>query len=290
MGTYVAMTAIHPSKDQAEDAFGIAFDEIDRLSALLSRHASASPISELNRTARLDDPPVEVQEVIARSLYYNRETGGMFDITVKPLVDLYQASFAQGRKPQEHEIQDVLRLIGSQGLTFRGNRISFVHDNMGITLDGIAKGYIIDRVSEILLEHGIENHLINGGGDIRTNGIAAQGKKWSVAIQDPNKNREYPDVITMGSGAIATSGNYEVFYDREKMFHHIVDGGSGRSPQLSASVSVLAPTVMEADALSTAVFVFEPKRGTDFIERLPDCECFVVDQKGGVKKSSGWNY
>ena len=288
MGTYIAMTAIHPSIDQAEEAFGLAFDVINRLSALLSRHAPGSPISELNRTARLTDAPVEVQEVIARSLYYNRETGGMFDITVKPLIDLYQSSFARNRKPEEHELQEVLALIGSQGLKFAGNSISFTRDNMGVTLDGIAKGYIVDRASEILVAHGIDNHLINAGGDIRTSGTAARGRKWSVAIQDPKKNRDYPEVISMAAGAIATSGNYEVFYDREKIFHHIVDSRSGRSPQLSASVSVMAPTVMQADALSTAVFVFEPQRGTAFINRLPDCQCFVVSQDGAVSKSSGW--
>jgi thiamine biosynthesis lipoprotein len=159
---------------------------------------------------------------------------------------------------------------------------------MGITLDGIAKGYIVDRAAEILSRHGIGNHLINAGGDIRTSGAAAKGKPWTIAVQDPAKGREYPAVITMTSGAIATSGNYEVFYDNEKMFHHIIDSRTGYSPEQTTSVTVQAPTVMDADALSTSVFVMAPAGGIAFINGRPGCECFVVENSGATHRSTGW--
>ena len=161
-------------------------------------------------------------------------------------------------------------------------------EGMGITLDGIAKGYIVDRAGEVLAAKGIVNHLINAGGDILTNGVAAKGKPWTVAIQDPAKHKQYPDVIQLASGAIATSGNYEVFYDKEKVFHHIVDGRSGISPEISASVTVKADTVMDADALATSVFVMQPTLGINFINSQPDCECLVVGNNGLVAKSKGW--
>ena len=159
---------------------------------------------------------------------------------------------------------------------------------MGITLDGIAKGYIVDRASEILTRNGISNHLINAGGDIRTSGSAVKGKPWTIAVQDPAKKKEYPDVITMMSGAIATSGNYEIFYDNEKMFHHIIDSRTGHSPELSASVTVQASSVMDADALSTSVFVMQPAQGVNFIDSQQGCECFVVESSGATHKSLGW--
>ncbi|MEE4166439.1 MAG: FAD:protein FMN transferase, partial [Desulfocapsaceae bacterium] len=173
-------------------------------------------------------------------------------------------------------------------IRLNGTTISFAKEHMQVTLDGIAKGYIVDRASDILKTKGVENHLVNAGGDIRTSGTAARGKRWTVAIQDPGKTGGYPDVITMSDGAIATSGNYEVFYDQEKVFHHIVNPFTGRSPQLSASVSVTARTVMEADALSTAVFVLEPDSGIAFINRRTNCEGFVISRDGQSFHSSGW--
>ncbi len=288
MGTFVAMTAIHPSRDQAEEAFGLAFDEIYRLSGLLSRHSADSPVSILNSSGSLEDAPEEVLDVVARSLYFHGDTGGSFDISVKPLLDLYQTYSESGITPDDTQIKSILALIGSRHIHVDGRKLSLARENMGITLDGIAKGYIVDRTSEILINNGISNHLINAGGDIRTSGTAVKGKKWTVAIQDPNKEGAYPDVIKMASGAIATSGNYEVFYDREKVFHHIINPSIGLSPQLSASVSVTAPTVMDADALATAVFVLEPESGVSYINRRPDCECLVIDRRGKTHSSSRW--
>jgi thiamine biosynthesis lipoprotein len=134
----------------------------------------------------------------------------------------------------------------------------------------------------------VENHLINAGGDIRTKGAKPDKKAWTVAIQDPQKKKSYPDIIHMKDGAVATSGNYEVYFDREKMFHHIVDPRTGLSPELSTSVSVLADTTVEADALSTSVFVMNPVQGTAFINSRLRCESLVIAKDGTQLKSKGW--
>ncbi|WP_228855300.1 FAD:protein FMN transferase [Desulfomarina profundi] len=288
MGTFVAMTAIHPSRDEAEHAIGLAFEEIDRLNSLLTKFDADSPIGQLNRVGKLEGAPEEVLELVARSLYFHRETGGAFDITVNPLIDLYKKDFAEGKIPDSTQIEAALKLVGTEKLRFHSGTIEFTDSDMSITLDGIAKGYIVDRASDVLRKNGIGNHLINAGGDIRTSGTAAKGRPWTVAVQDPNKTKEYPDIITMKDGAIATSGNYEIYYDREKLFHHIIDSRTGLSPQLSTSVTVMAPTVMDADALSTSVFVLEPKAGVHFINGQPHCECFVITRDGTVSHSSGW--
>ena len=288
MGTFVALTAIHHSKDQAEEAFGRAFEEVNRLSALLSRHDQNSPVAELNRNGELSELPAELADVVSKSLYFYSFTGGAFDISVKPLLDLYQASFDGGMQPEPAAISRVLESVGGDGVQMERNTIRFAKNGMGLTLDGIAKGYIVDKVSDLLVRNGVENHLINAGGDIRANGVAAKGRKWKIAIQDPNKEGGYPDVVSLGSGAIATSGNYEIYYDKEKIFHHIINPGTGLSPQLSASVSILAPSVTEADALSTAIFVMEPEEGVAFIDRCPEYECFVIDRNGAARNSDNW--
>ena len=220
MGTFVAMTAIHNSRDEAEQAIGLAFEEIERLNGMLTHFEKNSPIGSFNATGKLEQAPQEVLELVARSLYYNRETGGAFDITVKPLIDLYKNSFSKNHTPTESEIDRTIKLVGSENLRFQSGSLQLTGSDMGITLDGIAKGYIVDKASEVLRANGVKNHLINAGGDIRTSGLAAKGKAWTVAVQDPGKSKEYPDIITMKDGAIATSGNYEIYYDNEKLFHH----------------------------------------------------------------------
>jgi thiamine biosynthesis lipoprotein len=290
MGTFVSMTLIHPSRDRAEEAMGQAFEEIYRLSGLMNRFDQRSPVGRLNREGYLGDAPPEIAQVVDRALYYYRLSQGSFDVTVKPVVDLFEEKFASDKHkpPSEKELKQILLLVGSDGIERTGQTIRFKRPGMGITLDGIAKGYIVDRASTILCDHHIDNHLINAGGDIRTRGTKPDNKPWTIAIQDPLKKKHYPDTIHMSDGAVATSGNYEVYFDREKMFHHIVDPRTGHSPELSTSVSVVAPTAMDADALSTSVFVMEPTQGIRFIESMAGHDCLVITREGKKIKSRGW--
>ena len=290
MGTTVSMTLIHSSKDKAEEAAGRAFEEIDRLMRLLNRFDNASAISQLNREGSLKEINPEITEVISNALTFSRLTNGAFDISVKPVVDLFAERLTKNKigYPVKGELKRVLERVGFDKIELNGRAIRFKKPDLGITLDGIAKGYIVDQASKILLSHNIENHLINAGGDIRAIGARRDRKPWTVAIQDPKKMRETPDVIHLTDAAIATSGNYEVFFDREKIFHHIVDPGTGLSPLASASVSVIAPTAMEADALSTSVFVMNPERGTRFINSVPKCESLVITRGNKKIRSGGW--
>lgn len=288
MGTYVTITAIHSSRDEAEQVIGETFEEIERLNQLLTRFGNRSPVAELNVQGEIDYLAPELIDIVSRSLYYFQQTGGAFDITVKPLLDLYQESFSEQHQPNERQILALLDTIGSEKLQLHGKGILFARPNMGITLDGIAKGYIVDQASTILAAKGVINHMINAGGDIRTSGNGANAKPWTIAVQDPAKKGHYPDIITMHNGAVATSGNYEVYYDKEKMFHHIVNGKTGHSPDLSASVTVRASSVMDADALSTSVFVMGPQEGINFINSQKSCECLVITRSGEKMGSSSW--
>jgi len=290
MGTFVSMTLIHASRDEAEEVMGQAFEEIDRLSALMNRYDERTAVGELNREGYLNDVPPEVADVVSRALHYYRLSQGSFDITVKPIIDLFKEKMDENKKafPTETERRRALEFVDSKNIQIKGRVITFKKPGMGITLDGIAKGYIVDRASELLAAHHIENHLINAGGDIRTMGARADKKPWTVAIQDPSKRRNYPDIVHMKTGAIATRDSYEIYFDREKMFHHIVNPRTGISPVMSTSVSVIAPTTMDADALATGVFVMEPVKGTGFINSLGQCECFFIAKDGTQLKSRGW--
>jgi len=290
MGSFVSMTLLHPSKDHAEETMEAAFSEVDRLSGLLSRYDHSSAVYDLNTHGHLSGLPPEVAQVVASSLHYHSLTGGYFDVTVKPVVDLFQQKLGGHKNvhPTDAEIKDLLRRVDARNIELKDNSVSFKAEGMGITLDGIAVGFIVDRVSELLLSRGIKNHLINASGDIRTRGAKEDGRPWTVAIQDPWKRKTYPDVVHMGDGAISTSGNYEIYYDEEKMFHHIVNPKTGFSPDSVTSGTITANTTMEADALATALCVMSPSQGTEFVNGLSACESLVIGKDGALWKSKGW--
>lgn len=290
MSTRVAVTALHSSRDTIEEAIGHAFDEMDRLIALLSRFEPSSAVSALNQQGRLTDVPPELGRIVSRALEYHRLSRGSFDVTVQPLVDLLRTTVEGGQTsgPRPDRMLDVLECVGSRHLKVSSGSIHFERDGMGVTLDGIAKGYIVDRIAAVLRQHGIERYLVNAGGDIRCAGTKQGGQPWTVAVQDPAKRGDFPARLRVRAGAVATSGGYERFFDRAGASHHIVDSSTGRSPDRSSSVTVLAPTAIAADALATAAFVMDPRDGVDFINEFARCECLIIEADGSQRVSKGW--
>ncbi len=290
MGTMLSMTVLNPSKDQAEEAIAIAFEEIERLTKLMSRYDPVTPLAQMNRNGFLEEAPPELSFVIKKSMYYHQISNGLFDITVKPVLDLFTESIKGPKRipPNKEKIIDLLELVDAKLISLNGKTIFFKKNGMGITLDGIAKGYIVDKAIEKLMKRGIKHALINAGGDIRTVGDKGNNRPWRIAIEDPLKKKNYPGVAVITNRSIATSGNYEVFFDKEKIFHHIVNPKTGLSPIINISVSVQAPTAMEADALSTTLFILDPAKGTRLINSLPRCQSLIVTRNQKKIKSNGW--
>ena len=291
MGTLVSVSAIARSPDRAEEAIGRAFEEMHQLVGVFSRFDGSSAVTSLNAGGRLGGAPREFFNVVSQALRYHELSRGAFDITVEPVVDLFREHLGadRPREPSPAEITDALALVGSEHIDISDGWISFKRSGMGITLDGIAKGYIVDAIAHTLIRHQIGNYLINAGGDIRTAGTREKGEPWTVAVQDPAKSGLFPDIIHLRDAAVATSGSYEIFFDRDKLFHHIVNSKSGRSPVVNASASVIAPSAMAADALATSVFVLDPRQGVALIDSMPGCECLIVDNHGLQLKSAGWH-
>lgn len=290
MRTIVSITVLNASKDQAEEAIAIAFEEIERLTKLMSRYDASTPVAQLNSEGFLKEAPPELSFVIKKSMYYHRISNGLFDITVKPLLDLFAQSFRDPKRvpPSEEKITELLELVDTELISLNAKTVVLKRGGMGITLDGIAKGLIVDKVVEKLMLKGISHALLNAGGDIRAIGAKGNNRPWKIAIQDPLKKKDYPDVVAITNRSIATSGNYEAFFDQEKIFHHIVNPKTGLSPLTNLSVSVQAPTAMEADALSTTLFVLDPARGTRLIDSLPYCQSLIITRNKKKIKSNGW--
>ncbi len=301
MGSFVTISALHQSEMLAEAAVGEAFEEMDRVISVLNRFDGNSALAYLNDTGRIDSAPPELIQVVGGGLDYHRLTGGAFDITVKPIIDLFRdpQTYESRIPPSNAELSEARELVGSEYVGVDDRNVSLSRNGMGLTLDGIAKGYIVDAMADALLGHGATRFLINAGGDIRAAGDRGDKLPWTIAVRDPEDkvpswdNESWqrsivPDLIQITAGGVATSGSYEVYFDRDRLAHHIVKGQTGRSPTHAMSVTVAAATTMEADALATAVFVLGPNEGKRLIDELDGCECLIIDRQGKQARSSGW--
>jgi len=286
MGTYVTMTSVDASRTRSEDAIEAAFAEMDRLIGLLSRHDGSSPLFVLNSEGTLDGPPPELVEVLRVASHFCQMTDGAFDVTVKPLVDLFNDRFAMDLIPTASEIGEAVALVSMGAVKLAERRIGFDRSGMSVTLDGIAKGYIVDRAAIVFESCGVRDFLIDAGGDIRCRSTRGDERPWRIAVEDPAKKRDYPEVFGLTTSAVATSGNYESFFDEEKSFHHIVDPGSGVSPIENASTSVIASSTMLADALSTATMVLPGDRGLELINSIQGVDCLLIGSDGNQRRSN----
>lgn len=290
MSTRVSVAAIHHSRHLLEDAAGRAYEEMDRLIGLLNRFDSASAVAVLNTEGRLAGAPPELVALLERSAAVFEASGGAFDVTVQPLVDLLHGSegLADGGSPDAIAWREALSRVGAEAVKVTGGDVTLDRDGMGITLDGIAKGYIVDAMAAVLEEHGIDRFLIDAGGDIRASGRREDGHGWLIAVRDPRHGGILPEGLRLTTGAVATSGGYEARYDPEGSWHHIVSARSGRSPTDVLSVTVVGPNVYASDALATAALLMSPREGVRFMDSLPGFECMVIDAGGRSSLSAGW--
>ena len=291
MGTFVTMTAAHPSQAQAEDAIAAAFAEMDRLCAIFDRHRADTPVSFLNQHGTLRDAPPELPAVLEQALRMRETTSGAFDPSVLPLVVLLQDCARRapaGAAPTLAEVHEALQLVDAGAVELTSGSIRLGRQGMGLTLDGVAKGYIVDRASQVLRERGVETHLINAGGDIRASMSKDVTRPWTVAVEDPQLRGRYPSRLFLRNGAVATSGSYEAPLGEHGRLHHIVDPRTGGCPGLVTSVSVTAPTAMEADALATGLFVLPPGQALVCMNALPGRACLLISSSGAQARSQGW--
>ena len=288
MGTLVTITAAHPDAEAARKMVSATFDEIERLESLLSRHRPGTPVWSLNETGVVRAPPPEVLEVVQGGLDYSTLTAGAFDITIAPLLNLYTSSFSRtGAAPPREAIQRALALVGFQHVRASQREIAFENPGMAVTLDGIAKGYIVDRAVVVLREHGATSVLVDAGGDMASAGESLGGDPWKIGLQDPRVSDGSLGVLGLRGESVATSGDYVHYLTPDMSLHHIIDPRTGSSPAHTSGVSVVAPSAMAADALSTAAFVLGPEEGLELLDRLDGIEGMIVTKDQMVLRSRG---
>ena len=227
--------------------------QIRRLEAILSLYQPDSALSTLNRRGSLDGPPQDLVQVLNEARVYSELTQGAFDVTVQPLWKLYARHFqrpgADTKGPNRLAVQAALDLVDFRGISVLSNRISLGRPGMAITLNGIAQGYITDRVSELLRAQGLSNVLVDLG-EIRALGRHPSGRAWQIAVPGSGESVQPRDPVPLDNSALATSGGYGTRFEGSKM-HHLFDPSSGRCADRYQDMTVLAPTATMADALST---------------------------------------
>ena len=286
MGTQVSIVALHHSKDAAQSAVAAAFSEMERLSAIFDRHQPSSPVSQLNETGKLGDVPPELFELLGKAQAYYHRSNGTFDVTVQSVLEMLQKNRdSKGRLMlSQSDLDDALALVGSDFVDVSKNGIRFSKSSMAVTLDGIGRGYIVDRASEIMVEKGVENHLIIAGGDIRARGERAPDQPWIVTIENPYGSKGCLGVIQLTDFAVSTSGGCEFYFDAERACYHV----PAIAARMGLSISVTAPSLLEADALSTSAFAMKPQDALRFINAQQENECLISAACAAKVFSRNW--
>ncbi len=253
MGTIVTFIACYNSREGAREAFKHALQEINRLEKIFSRHDKNSALSSLNEHAKLIKAPEELLFVLEKSKQV-AALAPLYNPAIKPLLDLfekYQNPEQIAQNIDEKEIQDAKEKALFNEVIIEDKDILFNQEGMGITLDSLAKGFIIDKASEVLMAKGIVNHVINAGGDIIARGHKERNQPWVIAIESPHNPSQYLAQFPLVDSAVATSGAYQRFYDIHKTRHHIINPIMGKSPELY-SITCKTDSAMLADAYATA--------------------------------------
>lgn len=290
LDTVVEITAYGPG---AEAAVGEAFAEIKRLHDLTNRFDEASQISEINRAAGKAKVLVDadVLTMIKRSRELADRVDRTFDITVGPLADLWGIGRKGDYVPARADVEKVLPLVDYRLVVVDEPPGTVYLPKAGMSLDlgGIAKGYAVDRVIELLKARGVKSALVNAGGDVRVIGRRPDGKPWRIGVQDPRK----PDAVIARLSlenwdTMETSGDYQRFIEKDGVrYSHILDPRTGFQPRRLASVTMVINNSADGDVLSTALFVLGPERGLELLGQFPGAEAIMVTDDGKVIVSKG---
>lgn len=283
LGAQVSIEIYHPDRAEAERLVDRCIQDVRRLEQQFSLYRADSAICTLNRTGILVSPEADMVALLKATLFFAELTNGAFDPTVQPLWKLYADHFFSARPdsegPSPQKLAEVLAKVGHRGLLVGEDRVALTRRGAAITLNGIAQGYVTDRVAETLRRAGLSTTLVDIG-EIRAIGARPEGTPWRVGLTDPDKPGALTETIDLVDRAVATSASAGFRFDHRGRFAHLFDPTTGRSPSLYSTVSVIAPTATEADALSTAFSLMPLSRIRNVVAIRPSVQARIVEAGG----------
>ena len=275
LGAAAEIVLYDPDAGRARRLIARCVAEIDRLEDVFSLYRPKSAISRLNRDGRLTAPPLELVALLAEARAYSERTEGAFDATVQPLWRLYAAHFARPgadpRGPGEAAHTKAQALVDYRAVEIEPAEVRFARQGMAITLNGIAQGYITDRVAAMLQDAGMGDVLLDIG-EVRALGRHPNGRPWHVGLRRAAEPETVARTVTLSDRAVATSAGIASPFDASGRHHHLFDPATGRPAPGAGQVSVVAPRATMADALSTALAVSPPAQAAAYAARFPEIE------------------
>lgn len=269
---------------------------LDKLNAQMSTYQPDSELSKINQnqTTEWINVSNSLYEVLKQANTISELSNGAFDITVGPLVNLWGfgpdgLSFVA---PEDEKIKQQLLNTGYKHLLFNDDKKQIKKQNPQIYLDlsAIAKGFAVDKVSELLEVYGIVNYMVEIGGELRLKGVNLQKQPWRIAVEKPTADkRMIQKVLPLSNISLATSGDYRNFFEVEGVrFSHTIDPRTGKPiTHKLASITILSDTTMKADALATALMVLGDEQGFQLAEKENIAALFIIKSKEGfVEKAT----
>jgi thiamine biosynthesis lipoprotein len=255
MNTIIDITVYGPDKEKAEEEI---IKEIHKINNLVDDFSKNSDVYKINENAGIK--PVQVDpltiDMISKSVGVAEETQGAFDPTIYPLSKIWGFKSGDFRIPKKEEIQAKLTLVSYKNIKVDKNTVFLTKKNAGIDLGGIAKGYTLDKIKEILSKYNVTSALINMGGNILTYKNPPNGKFWKIGIKNPRGDGISGIINVEKTKYISTSGDYERFFIKNgRRYCHILDPHTGYPAARLVSITVISDKGYLGDALSTAFFV-----------------------------------
>ncbi|MFT5580545.1 MAG: thiamine biosynthesis lipoprotein [Paraglaciecola psychrophila] len=292
MGTVYSVTVLEPighTSDQ-EKLQLIIDTRLQTLNQQMSTYVDDSELSYLNRTPT-DQPVIlseELFEVLLMSIELSWLSGGVFDITVGPLVDLW------GFGPQQHDLVPTQSAIDEAlaGTGYQHLQLNIADSSVSKTqpvsvdLSAIAKGYGVDKIAELLLAAGYKDFMVEIGGELRLQGMSPRGAPWKIAIEQPDGSfGKVHRAVSIDTGAMATSGDYRNYFEVEgQRYSHTIDPTTGWPIKHTlASVTVITESAAYADGLATAINVMGPERGLLFAEQQQLAVYLIINTEQGFE-------
>lgn len=283
LGAIASLQIYHPDLSLASRLIERSVAEARRLERIFSLYRSDSALVELNRSGVLVSPPEGLVTLLATCRQLWELSSGAFDPTIQPVWALYYRHFssagADAAGPPPADVKAALALVDFGQVRFDTNRIALGRRGMALTLNGIAQGYITDRIVDLLRAEGIAHSIVDMG-EPRAIGGHPDGRPWRVGIADPTAPERIGENLDVLDKAVATSGGYGFRFDAAGRLNHLLHAKTGKSPQHYRSMTVVARTATLADGLSTALCFVGPQELDRGLQALENIEVHLTPAAG----------
>ena len=292
MGASTSLVLYHGGDTpRAQAALSATLAEVSRLEDMFSLFRADSLLSRLNRAGRIDNAPPEFVALLRTALNMAELSRGVFDPSVQPLWNVYFEHFVAGGNTQPPALDKVMAakaLVDWRGVHLSGASVTLAHPGMGLTLNGVAQGFITDRCSDVLRSYGF-SHMLVDMGEPRAVAAKPDGSAWQIGLADPREPSQALHTLSVFDQAVATSGGYGTLLDAAGRYTHLINPHTGRTAPAFESVTVMAPNATQADALSTALALIpngDVSTRLALLRTQPGCRAICIDQTGQVSELS----